>query len=295
MAAGAPGDGPVTDLAQLRLTIVGLGLMGGSLAGALRGQCRAVVGVDCRAGTIETARSRGLVDRGTTDLATGLEDADLVVLATPVRTILRLLDEIGPLLPPGCLVMDLGSTKAAIVANMARLPGHVQALGGHPMCGKERSGIAAADPALYRGCTFILCPLATTSAAALARGKALARAVEARPLVLPAGRHDFLAGTISHLPYLLACALVGTADATTSPDPAVWEIVAGGFRDTSRVSAGDVTMWVDILLTNREEVGQAIRTYQAHLDELAALVEAGDEEALRAKLEAVRKNRLAMF
>jgi len=255
----------VKALAETQVTIVGLGLMGGSLAGALRGKCRAVVGVARRAETIETALARGLIDRGTTDTADGVREADAVVLATPVRVIMRQMHEIAPLLPKSCLLMDLGSTKSQIVAEMARLPNHVQPLGGHPMCGKEVSGIGATDPAMYRGCTFILTPLPRTSEEALALGRELVEAVGASPLVLTAERQDFLVATVSHLPYLLACALVATADALTSPDPAAWEIVAGGFRDTSRLAGSDVTMMVDILLTNREEVLKALEVCQTQL------------------------------
>lgn len=282
-------------LADAQVTIVGLGLMGGSLAGSLRGQCRAVVGVARRAETVETALARGLVDRGTTDLANGVRQADVVVLATPVRVIVQQLAEIGPLLPEGCLLMDLGSTKSQIVAEMARLPDHVQPLGGHPMCGKEVSGIEAADPTLYRGCTFILTPLPRTSEAALALGRELVEAAGASPLVLEPERQDFLVATVSHLPYLLACALVSTADATTSADPAAWEIVAGGFRDTSRVAGSDVTMMMDILLTNRKEVLKALDTYQMQLRYLTRLVEAGDEKEMRAVLSTMRAQRKEMF
>ena len=278
-----------------RVTVVGLGLMGGSLAGALRGQCQTVVGVSRRQDTIETALARGLVDRGTTDVAEGVRQADVVVLATPVRVILRQLAEIAPLLPQGCLLLDLGSTKTQIVAELARLPDHVEVLGAHPMCGKERSGIEVAEPTLYEGCTFILSPLARTSEAALSLGYELALAVGARPLVLSAERQDFLVATVSHLPYLLACALVATADATTSADPAAWEIVAGGFRDTSRVAGSDVTMMVDILLTNQEEVLKAVDTFQGQLRDLAHLVASGEEDALRSRLSRIREERRRMY
>ncbi|MEA3342310.1 MAG: prephenate dehydrogenase [Chloroflexota bacterium] len=283
------------ELTDAHVTIVGLGLMGGSLAGALRGQCRQVVGVARRAETIDAARAQGLIDRGATDLVDGVREADVVILATPVRVIVQQLAEIGPLLPKGCLLMDLGSTKSRIVAAMAQLPGHVQPLGGHPMCGKEKSGIEVADPALYQGCTFILSPLERTSNSALALGRALAEAAGAHPLVLEPERQDFLVATVSHLPYLLACALVATADATTSADPAAWEIVAGGFRDTSRVAGSDVTMMTDILLTNQEEVLKALDAYQAQLRYLARLVEAGTEDDLRTKLGAIREERIRMF
>ena len=282
-------------LKDSQVAIVGLGLMGGSLAGALRGLCREVIGVARCANTVETALARGLIDRGTTKLAAGLRQANIVILATPVRVILQQLAEIGPLLPEGCLLMDLGSTKVQIVAQMSQLPDHVQPLGGHPMCGKEISGLKAAEPAIYRGCTFILSPLPRTSKRALELGRELVKATGAQPLILAAERQDFLAATISHLPYLLACALVGTADATTSADPAVWEIVAGGYRDTSRVAGSDVTMMLDILLTNRQEVLKSVQTCQTQLSRLGRLLETGDEEALRAALSSIRDKRKEMF
>jgi prephenate dehydrogenase len=268
--------------------------MGGSLAGALRSRCRAVVGVARRTETIDAALARGLVDQATIDLVSGVRQADVVILATPVRAILHTLDEIGPLLPKGCLLMDLGSTKAQIVARMAALPGHVQPLGGHPMCGKEVSGIEAADPALYRGHTFVLTPLARTSEAALAQGCALVEAIGGRPLILTPERHDRLVASVSHLPYLLACALVGTAEATASTDPLVWGVAASGFRDTSRLAASDVTMMLDILLTNREPVLEALEDSARQLRDLARLVDSGDEGGLRDALAAVRARRTEM-
>ena len=282
-------------LQDCQVVIVGLGLMGGSLAGALRGKCRAVVGVARRAANVKEASRLGLIDWGTTDLAEGVGQADVVVLATPVRIIVRQLVEIGPLLPEGCLLMDLGSTKARIVKEMAHLPPHVQPLGGHPMCGKETSGIQVADGALYQGCTFILCPLPRTLESSLSLGRELAEAAGAHPLVLDGQRQDFLVGTVSHLPYLIACALVATADATTSADAAAWEIVAGGYRDTSRVAGSDVTMMLDILLTNRDEVLKAVGVYQAKLAGLARSLEDGDEGRLRDALSTIRQKRMEMF
>jgi prephenate dehydrogenase len=282
-------------LNEAQITIVGLGLMGGSLAGALRGRCKTVFGVARREETIETALERGLIDHGTTTLSKGVRDAEVVVLATPVRVILQLLASIGPLLPPGCLLMDVGSTKARIVETMAHLPDQVQPLGGHPMCGKETSGIEAAEPGLYEGATFILTPLPRTSERALSLGRELARSVGSHPLVLSAERQDFLVGTMSHLPYLMACALVGTADATTSADPAAWKIVAGGFRDTTRVAGSDVRMMTDILLTNREEVVKALNAFQEQIRRLAHTVARGEEGEIGAELGKIRETRLEMY
>ncbi len=279
------------ELATAEIAVVGMGLMGGSLAGALRGRCRAVIGVSRRPEATRTAIDRGLVDAATEELAAGVKQADVVILATPVRTILRQLDEIGPLLPPGCLLMDLGSTKAEIVARMAALPEHVQPLGGHPMCGKEVAGIEAAEPAMLRGRPFLLTPLPRTSAEALALGRAIVQASGARPLVVDPERHDRLVAAISHLPYLLACGLVLTAETAAVDDSLVWQVAAGGFRDTSRLAASDVTMMMDILLTNHAPVSESLATLAEQLGELGRLIESGDEETLRQALQSVHDRR----
>ena len=283
-------------LRESKVAIVGLGLMGGSLAGALRGKCRAVVGIARRKETVEQAISDGLIDLGTTDMEPAVGSADIVVLATPVRAIIELVNELGPLLQDDALLIDLGSTKSDITRAMDDLPPHVQPLGAHPMCGKELSGISAADPGLYEGRTFILVPLPRTSPQAIAVGRDLARAIGALPLILDdPHRHDFLVATLSHLPYLLACSLVAAADATTSQDEAAWEIVAGGYRDTSRVAASDVDMMVDIIMTNRQEILEALAEYSSHLDQLTQLIRTADERGLRMKLSYAREKRMEMF
>ena len=283
-------------LRESEVAIVGLGLMGGSLAGALRGKCRAVVGIARRKETVEQAISDGLIDLGTTDMEPAVGSADIVVLATPVRAIIELVNELGPLLQDDALLIDLGSTKSDITRAMADLPPHVQPLGAHPMCGKELSGISAADPRLYEGRTFILVPLPRTSLQAIETGRDLARAIGALPLILDdPHRHDFLVATLSHLPYLLACSLVAAADATTSQDEAAWEIVAGGYRDTSRVAASDVDMMVDIIMTNRQEILEALAEYSSHLDQLTQLIRTADERGLRMKLSYAREKRMEMF
>jgi prephenate dehydrogenase len=266
--------------------------MGGSLAGALRGRCQKVTGVARRPDTVQQAIHRGLVDEATTDLANVVGHADVLVLATPVRATITLLAETGEQIAAGCLVMDLGSTKAEIVAAMEQLPEGIEPLGGHPMCGKEVAGIAAADPALYTDCTFVITPLTRTSAAAQTLGEEIVRAAGARPLVLSAERHDQLVAVISHLPYLLACGLVGIAQEASLSDAAIWAVASSGFASTSRLAASDVTMMLDILATNREAVLGAAEAFQARLTMLLEIVCSGDESAARAQLSAIREQRL---
>ncbi len=289
------GNGPA--LPSLRVTIVGLGLMGGSLALALRDRVGYLCGVDRDEETLAQALRRGIVDWATADLAAGVRDAQVVILATPVRVILDLLPRLGGLLSPGCALLDLGSTKAAILQAMARLPSHLHPIGGHPMCGRERSGLAAAEATLYEGCTFVLIPLARTPPTALGLAQRLVQAVGARPLVMDGSaqeaglRHDRLVAAISHLPYALAVALAATAQEVGAADPLLWALAASGFRDTSRLAGSDVTMMTDILLTNRGAVLEMLDRAQAHLDALREKLLREDEHALRSWLASVRAHR----
>ncbi len=185
-------------LSAARLTVVGLGLMGGSLARALRGRCAHLVGVDQHAATLELAQRARAVDRATPRLAEAIEDSDLLILAVPVRAILAILARLGRDLPCPRFVLDLGSTKAQIVAAMELLPSPAEPLGGHPLCGKETSGFAASDGALFRGQRFVLTPLARTTPAALALAQELVDALQARPLIMDAQQHDRLVAVTSH-------------------------------------------------------------------------------------------------
>lgn len=282
-------DAPFS-LAKSEVAIVGLGLMGGSLALALRGQCRQIVGVDAQPGVVEAALRQGIIDRvAPFDTA---HDCDLLILATPVRTILAQLDALASarFYPSRqTVVLDLGSTKAQIVRAMLNLPPRFEPVGGHPMCGKETSGLTEADPALYRDRLFIFSPPGYISVRALALAFEVAAAIGANPLMLPAERHDALAALVSHLPYAAAVALIRAALA--QDDPQVWQLAASGFRDTTRLAASDLNMMTDILLTNRGALLNALAAYRQELDALTAAVESGDADRIRAALEPAQAKR----
>jgi len=286
-----------TNLAEARVAVVGLGLMGGSLALALkaRGACREVIGIPRREETLAQAIERGIVDRGATDLAAGVAEADIVVLAMPVRTILRSLPQIGEVLKPGSLLIDLGSTKGKIAHAMSALPEGIYVCPAHPMCGKETAGLEAADGDLYIDKNFIVSPLPRTTPPALALTEQLIRAVGARPRRMDPRRHDRLVAVGSHLPYLLALALVGTAEEMANEDTLLWDLVASGFRDTSRLAASDVRMMLDVLMTNGPAIADAIDRFRERLDVLDHLLRAGDEAALQRTLEAAAIRRSSAF
>jgi prephenate dehydrogenase len=271
-----------------RITIVGLGLMGGSLALALRlaqrmphepGALHLTV-VERDAATRQAAA--WLADELTADFAAGVRNADLVVLATPVRSIIGLLGELAAVRPEGCMVLDLGSTKADICRAMAELPEGFQAIGGHPMCGKETAGFGSATPDLYREKTFILCRTVRTTPDVEALALALLELIGARPLFLPAEVHDTLVGAVSHLPYLAAAGLMQAA--ASLDDERAWAVSASGFRDAARLAGSDPQMMLDILLTNKTAVLAQLARYQDEITAVAHLLQQADEPALAAWL-----------
>jgi prephenate dehydrogenase len=271
--------------------------MGGSLALALKQKqmCRQVIGLARREETVQAALAAGVTDFATTNPAQALSDADLIVFSTPVRTIIRQLGEWASLYKSGAVISDMGSTKQAIMEAMAELPPEVHPVGSHPMCGKEQAGLDAAEATLYEGAPWIVTPLERTPPGATRLIFDLAEAVGAMPRILSADRHDKLVAAISHLPHALATALVLATQQVAEDDPAVWEVAASGFRDTSRVAASDVTMMLDILLTNRAAVGQMVALAQAQLAQLAQTLADEDESTLKKLLERASRQRKSMY
>lgn len=281
-------------LSETTVAVVGLGLMGGSLAMALRGQCARLVGV-----ARSEATARAALKAGVLDAVCGLEEAapvaDIVVLATPVRHIIATIPGAAALMRPGSVLMDLGSTKVRVVEAMNSIPQEsgVAAIGGHPMCGKEVGGLESADATLFMGATFVLTPTLRTTQEALALAREMVAAVGARAVVLEAEQHDRAVAVISHLPYLLASALVQTEAQASERDPMTGTLASSGFRDTSRLAASQTEMMLDILLTNRPGVEEALDLFEEQLGKARALL--ADPDGLKKWMETARTRRREMF
>lgn len=279
----------MSSLSTQRVAIVGLGLMGGSLALALRDHAQEIIGVDPDEATLTFAREHNIISWGTTDLQEGVKDAGMVILAAPVQVILRLIrDRIGSYLRSNTLLIDIGSTKAEICAAMGRLPIGVLAMGGHPMCGKEHSGIEQAEATLYQGRPFVLCAPRRTTPAARLRALELVETLGAVAYEMEAERHDLLVAAVSHLPYLLSTALVRTVAGEGQGDPTVWELAAGGFRDTSRLAASSVTMMSDIISTNTTAIARLLALFRVQLATLEVSLVSHEGARLEALLEEAR-------
>jgi len=265
-------------LSSARVAILGLGLMGGSLALALQGKCAGLVGADPQASARRLAMEGNVVERVSADPAEILPEADVVILAAPVQAIIDLIGRLPTLHPGRAMVLDLGSTKRQIMDAMGGLPKRFDPIGGHPMCGKEKSSLAYAEATLFQGAPFAFTPLDRTSKQTRASADKLARAIGAVPLWIDAETHDLWTAATSHLPYLLANAL-----AICTPLE-VRAMVGPGFRSTARLSASSPGMMLDILATNRKNILASLEKYSDQIDILKDLLEREDFSALQVLL-----------
>jgi prephenate dehydrogenase len=265
-------------LATSKIAIIGLGLMGGSLALGLRGKCAAIFGIDPDPAALELALSQQIVDDASSDSATLLPKADVIILSAPVPAILTLLEKLPTYTSNPCIVMDLGSTKRLVVEAMSRLPERFDPIGGHPICGKEKLSLANAERTLYYAAPFLLTPLERTSPRALSAAQQIIEALGAKGKILDPADHDrFLAAT-SHLPFLISSAL-----ALATP-PEATPFVGPGFKSTSRLAGTSASMMLGVLQTNRENVLDAIHAMQTQLAQLESALSAEDFAKLEALL-----------
>ena len=280
----------------MRVTIIGLGLLGGSFGMAVRRAVAAdrVAGVDLDQATLDRARRLGAIDAGYLDLAAGVAGADVVVLATPVRSILEMLPCLVPMLGRETILFDLGSTKEAIVSAVAGLAGIGRYVGGHPMAGTEHAGIEHADDGLLRGAAFALVPPPAADEGAVDLITDLVRRIGARPVVISAERHDRIVAITSHLPYLLSVVLALAAENMAREESRTGEFTASGFRDTTRLAASNVRVMADICLTNRQPLLRAVEEARRLLDGLAAQIEQGNESELVKTLTKAKEGRASV-
>lgn len=271
-----------------KVAIIGVGLLGGSLGLALRqrGLAAQVHGYVRRAASVEECLQTGAADAAGTELAPVVQDADLVVLCTPIGQMGTLAERMVPSLKAGAWVTDVGSVKAPVVTQLEAIYHAAGAcfVGSHPMAGSEQTGMAAAKADLFEGSVCVVTPTPRSDATALAQIEQLWGAVGARVMRLSPAKHDAVVARASHLPQAVAATLAGLVlDPEASPEQA--QLCAGGFRDTTRIASGSPDMWRDILVANRRSVGQALDGFIAELRQLRRAVAGGDagqiEEFLR--------------
>ena len=266
-----------------RLCVIGVGLIGGSLAMALRqaGPVAEVVGAGRSEPTLQRACQRGVIDRYDTDPGRAAEGADMVVLAVPLGAIRGVLTALAGRLAPDAVLTDVGSAKQCVVDDVRQVfgappPGFVP---GHPIAGTERSGVEAAFPELFRDRRVILTPLLETEAWAHDRVRAMWAATGAEVVDMGVQHHDMVLAATSHLPHMLAYTLVDSL-ARLDDRAEIFRYAAGGFRDFTRIASSDPTMWRDICLANRTPLLAMLSRFQDDLADLAGAIERSDGDAI---------------
>jgi prephenate dehydrogenase len=276
-------------LGQCRIAILGLGLMGGSLAMALHGKVKEIIGIDPDPLALQLASDKQVCDQLENHPGKLLTTADVIILAMPVRKIIQVLSELPELHPGKPIVMDLGSTKVDIVNAMGKLPSRFDPVGAHPMCGKEKSTLAAADANLFKGFPFVFSRLERSSNRACSLTEQIAEAVQSKPVWLDAETHDKWVATTSHLPYLAACALAAATPIEAS-------LLAGsGYASTTRVSTTSPDMMLDVLITNRVNVLAGLNAFRQHLDDMQTYLDNKDFMALKGLLHQAASHQVAIL
>ena len=279
-----------------KMTIIGVGLLGASLAKACkeRDLVEEVAGYGRNRENLEKARALKIIDHCPADLAEAVKDADLIVLCTPVTTIIPLIQNMIARIRPGSLITDVGSVKEPIVKEAEKLvPKGVFFVGSHPIAGGENSGLEASTANLYQGAKCIVTPTDKTNNSALEKISALWQAVGMQIINLSAEEHDFVFGAVSHLPHIVVYALMNTLGSLRTQDNREVTAFSGaGLKDITRIASSDPVMWRDICLSNRNHSLDLIDRFQNKLDEIRSTIEKGDGQALKEEFIAANKYRL---
>jgi prephenate dehydrogenase len=268
-----------------RLCIIGVGLIGGSVACAARakGLCHEIVGVDADADNLRSASEWGVIDAGFSDVAKGAANADMVMIATPVGSFDVIFSALKAIWPTEAVVTDAGSTKCSVIESAKRVFGKVpdNFVPGHPIAGAERSGVEASTVDLFQGKRVILTPLETTSPLAVKRVESLWRSMGAKVSQMEPAHHDEVLAATSHLPHVLAFALTNMLGKKDEQQE-IFQFAAGGFRDFTRIASSDPKMWLDICLANRREIVPLIHQFREELSVVAGLISRGAADELYA-------------
>ncbi|HEX9802868.1 MAG TPA: prephenate dehydrogenase/arogenate dehydrogenase family protein [Gammaproteobacteria bacterium] len=277
-----------------RLCIIGVGLIGGSLARALKaaGACGEVVGYGRNPEALRRALELGVIDRAESDIAAAARGADVIVLGVPVGAMEAVLGELKPHLEPQTILTDVGSTKGSVVEAAKRVFGTLppRFVPGHPIAGTEQSGVEASFAELYRQRRVILTPDAATDREALETIRRMWQQTGAEVIEMPVAHHDEVLAATSHLPHLLAFTLVDTLARLEEHDD-IFRFAAGGFRDFTRIASSNPQMWHDICLNNRDALLKMLQRFSTELGTLARAIEGGDSEAILATFQRAKSAR----
>lgn len=282
-----------------QITIIGFGLIGSSIARAIRqnNMCEHIVCADLSRDVCETVKNLGIADEVTTDIAKSVRNSDLVMLCVPVGAMAAVVEKIAPNLKPDCIVSDTGSVKTSVMqALQPRLPAKVHLVGGHPIAGTENSGPESGFAELFQNRWCILTPMRHTELRAVEKLTALWESFGSNIEIMDPEHHDLVLGITSHLPHLIAYTIVGTAtDLEEDLKGEVIKFSASGFRDFTRIAASDPVMWRDVFMNNKDAVLEILQRFTEDLTAMQKAIRKGDADYLYQKFKETRDIRRAII
>jgi len=277
------------------ITVIGLGLIGGSLALSLKNVDKnfIITGYDIEKESMSIARYRNIIDISAKDYKEAVSNADLVIIATPISNIIEVINNTRDHLKKGAIITDVGSAKEKIVKRAGEiLPEDVVFIGGHPMAGSENEGVLSATPDLFRNAFYILTPTGTTVSESLVTLHSLFTGIGAKVISMNPKEHDINVALISHLPHVLSTSLVDMIDDKQRDLKNLFKLCAGGFRDMTRIAAANTKMWLEISLENKEELIESINIYMKYLENFKNNLKKGNSDFIKKHYAKAQKARI---
>jgi len=278
---------------NLKITIIGLGLIGGSLARAMHGKLgvQSITAVDRDSASLGLALEQGVIGKGLVTPDDSVYDSDIIFICTPIKQIIEYIDELASKVKGTCIITDVGSTKGAITSHVERLPHPICFIGGHPMAGTEKSGYANSLTHLFENAYYILTPASGATEDSVRRLSSLVEAIGAIPVVMTPEEHDMAVAGISHLPHVLAAALVNTVKDIDNSTGRLQALSAGGFRDITRIASSSPGLWENIVMSNRDRLLEVLKQLDRKLADFAGYLENGNSGEIYGFFDSARQFR----
>jgi prephenate dehydrogenase len=280
------------------VTIIGMGLIGGSLGMAIKNHDLAekVIGVSRSTEHLKEAKAKEALDEYTIDAIEASREADLVFVCTPIATIIPTIKTISSTVKKGCIITDVGSSKSFIVSEIEKyMPEDVYFIGGHPMAGSERSGITAATKFLFEGTNYILTPTKKTNKEALGKLESFIKQLDVQLTIFPPDKHDMAVAAISHMPLAVAVSLVNTICDMEEERDETLKLASSGFRDTTRIASGSIEMGRDMFTTNKAAVLSMIEKFKKSLNHLEGLIKEGNIDKITKEIQKAKNLRDSIY
>lgn len=286
----------IRSMDHLKITIIGLGLIGGSLARALNERLgiRDIIAVNRSSEALQQALRDGTIRCGYTEMAPSVYESDIIFICTPVKRALQYIDALSGKVKPECIITDVGSTKGELVAHVNAMKNPPCFIGGHPMAGTEKTGYASGFAHLFENAYYILTPCRSTPRNAMECMTELARGIGAIPVVMDADEHDRVTGGISHIPHIIASALVNMVKELDSSGGSMQMLAAGGFKDITRIASASPEMWESIVLSNKEQLKDLLGYFEEVLKRFENIMRTEDSQSLLDFFQSAKKFRDSM-